>query len=82
MKALFFILLFIPTISFGQSKLFKFFSDYQFDKTYDGSKKAANHKVTITFSDPKLIPKPRASMQRRAVIWRTRAPLQGSQLAI
>src|ERR1035437_6936373 len=55
MRTLFLILLFIPVVSFGQNKRFVFFSDYQLDKTYNGSKKEGFRKATITFSDPKLI---------------------------
>ena len=31
----------------------KFYSDYQLDKTYSGSKKEGKEKVTISFDDPK-----------------------------
>lgn len=55
MKTLVLILLLFPVISFGQNKRFVFFSDYQIDKTYNGSKKEGFRKATITFSDPKSI---------------------------
>lgn len=55
MRTLFLIMFFVPVISFGQNKRFVFFSDYQLDKTYNGSKKEGFKKATITFSDPKLI---------------------------
>ena len=55
MRALFiiFFFFFIPVISNAQNKQFTFFSDYQLDKTYNGSKKEGHRKATITFSDPK-----------------------------
>lgn len=55
MRTLVLIMFFVPVISFGQNKRFVFFSDYQLDKTYNGSKKEGFKKATITFSDPKLI---------------------------
>lgn len=55
MRTLALILLLIPVISFGQNKRYVFFSDYQIDKTYNGSKKEGFRKATITFSDPKLL---------------------------
>lgn len=55
MKTFVFISFLLPLISFGQNKQFVFFSDYQLDKTYNGSKKISHRKATITFSDPKLI---------------------------
>lgn len=55
MRTLLLFLFLIPVISFGQNKRFVFFSDYQLDKTYNGSKKEGHRKATITFSDPKLI---------------------------
>lgn len=55
MRTLILILLFLPLASFAQKKQFTFFSDYQIDKTYNGSKKVSYHKTTIIFSDPKSI---------------------------
>lgn len=55
MKKLIIAFLFIPIIVFGQNKKYTFFSDYQFDKTYDGTNVVNKRKVTISFSDPKSI---------------------------
>jgi len=55
MKILTLLLFLIPVIGFGQNRNLKFFSDYQYDKTYNGSTKNGQKKVSISFSDPKLI---------------------------
>ncbi len=55
MRKLICIILFSPIMVFCQNKHFTFSSDYQFDKTYDGSKKESRHTATISFSDPKSI---------------------------
>ena len=57
MKKILFLLLLLPTIIFAQNKTTNFFSDYQFDKTYNGTKLEGNKKVTLKFSDPKLLTK-------------------------
>jgi hypothetical protein len=51
------ILFALPTIIFAQNKKTNFYSDYQFDVTYDGTKLEGNKKVNIVFSDPKKITK-------------------------
>ena len=55
MRTLILIFFLIPIFSFGQNKQYSFISDYQIDKTYNGSKKEGFKKATISFSDPKLI---------------------------
>lgn len=57
MKKFLLILLFLPPIIFAQNKLTNFYSDYQFDKTYNGTKVEGYKKVTLKFSDPKLLTK-------------------------
>lgn len=57
MKTFILILFLIPISVFAQNKKFTFFSDYQFDKTYNGSKKEGYRKATISFSDPKALTK-------------------------
>lgn len=57
MKNLLLILLALPLMLVAQNKKINFFSDYQFDKTYDGTKLEGYKKATIKFSDPKLLTK-------------------------
>lgn len=57
MKKILLILLLLPTIIFAQNKISNYYSDYQFDKTYNGSKVEGYKKVTLKFSDPKLLTK-------------------------
>lgn len=64
MRTLFFILLFFPIISFGQNKRIKFLSNYQIDKTYNGSKVSGHRKATIIFSDPKSMTKDGTSFEK------------------
>lgn len=63
MRILIIIFLLIPTITNAQNKYYTFFSDYQFDKTYNGSKKESRHFATISFSDPKSITVPGSDLQ-------------------
>jgi hypothetical protein len=57
MKKLLIILIVFPVMLIGQNKKINFYSDYQFDKTYDGTKVEGYKKATIKFSDPKLLTK-------------------------
>ena len=54
-KFLFILLFCVPLVTFGQNRNYKFISDYQIDKTYNGSKKQGREKVLIVVSDPKLM---------------------------
>ncbi|OAQ43536.1 hypothetical protein A5893_17115 [Pedobacter psychrophilus] len=55
MKLTLLLFILLPILTFGQNKKHTYFSDYQFDKTFNGSKVEGHKKVSITFSDPKLI---------------------------
>lgn len=57
MKQLLLLLSAFPILLIAQNKKINFYSDYQFDKTYDGSKVEGFKKATIKFNDPKLLTK-------------------------
>ncbi|MDC8099156.1 hypothetical protein [Chryseobacterium rhizosphaerae] len=45
-------------LSLKQNKKIQFHSDYQLDKTYNGSRKESRRKATIIMNDPKPLTKP------------------------
>ena len=54
MKKIFLILILLPSLISAQNKISTFYSDYQLDKTFDGTRKEGYEKVIIILNDPKF----------------------------